>query len=902
MKKLLIFLLVLVAPWVAYGQEVTRNVRFNSSTSSTCITLVNTGVQFHVLRWSTQGSVTAGTIKLEKTTAAACSTGFTDVIAAQDWTTSGTAAITSNAANYVRMTGAGYAGTGTIDVTYLGYRIDPTNAGTNSSNPLYVLSTYLDSADNANFPNTTTEKPVGVGGIFESALPTYSSGDKVTFHFDANGQLLVAGGGTGGGTQYTEDLIAAMDPVGNAINLIRADTPGAITSANGDNVAQRGTNYGAAYVTLLSTAGAPVPSATAGAGNVDGTTQRVTLADDGTGRIRIWNGTNTAGVTAAGELSVNVANITTDSADNANFPNTTTEKPVGVGGIFESTLPTYASGDKVTFHFDTNGQLLVAGGGVGGGTQYTEDLIAAPDPVGNAINLIRADTPAGITSANGDNVALRGTNYGAAYVTLLSTAGAPVPSATAGAGNVDATTQRMTLADDGTGRVRLWNGTNTAAVTAAGELSVNVGNLTADSADNANFPNTTTEKPVGVGGIFETTLPTYANGDKVTFHFDANGQLLVAGGSTGGGTQYTEDLIAAMDPIGNAINLIRADTPAAITSADGDNVAQRGTNYGAAYVTLLSSAGTPVPSATAGAGNVDGTTQRMTLADNGTGRLRLWDGTNTVAVTAGGALTVTGGGGGTQYTDNVAAATNPIGNAVNLVRQDTPAAITAANGNNVSQRGTNYGAAYVTLLSSAGAPVPTASTGAGGVDGTTMRVTLATDQAAMVGLAIYPEEAAETGGGNLQMMGAVRRDTPASSSTVSGRNSTLNTTADGALWVTTTPGTTGGWSTFNATAGDGATACTNSAQTVKSTQGTFGGYEVYNPNSSAAFLVIYNATAPTVGTTTAAKVIGIPAGALANYSLPNGVQFSTAITIACVTTETGAGAPTTALDVNINYK
>ena len=53
---------------------------------------------------------------------------------------------------------------------------------------------------------------------------------------------------------------------------------------------------------------------------------------------------------------------------------------------------------------------------VGGGTQYTEDAAAAANPVGNALNLIRADSLAGVTSADGDNVAARGTDKGELYV------------------------------------------------------------------------------------------------------------------------------------------------------------------------------------------------------------------------------------------------------------------------------------------------------------------------------------------------------------------------------------------------------------------------------------------------------------------------------------------------------
>lgn len=61
--------------------------------------------------------------------------------------------------------------------------------------------------------------------------------------------------GAAAGTQYTEDAAAAANPVGNALMLVRVDTPASTVSANGDNVAQRGTDYGSAYVTLLDSSG-----------------------------------------------------------------------------------------------------------------------------------------------------------------------------------------------------------------------------------------------------------------------------------------------------------------------------------------------------------------------------------------------------------------------------------------------------------------------------------------------------------------------------------------------------------------------------------------------------------------------------------------------------------------------
>jgi hypothetical protein len=73
--------------------------------------------------------------------------------------------------------------------------------------------------------------------------------------------------------------------------------------------------------------------------------------------------------------------------------------------------------------------------------------------------------------------------------------------------------------------------------------------------------------------------------------------------------------------------------------------------------------------------------------------------------------------------------------------------------------------------------------GAGNTGTGSPRVTIATDQAALVGLGIYTEDNGETAGGNLAMSGTVRRDTAASSAGTSGDNATLNTDATGLLWT-----------------------------------------------------------------------------------------------------------------------
>lgn len=119
--------------------------------------------------------------------------------------------------------------------------------------------------------------------------------------------------------------------------------------------------------------------------------------------------------------------------------------------------------------------------------------------------------------------------------------------------------------------------------------------------------------------------------------------------SFGGGTEYTEDAAAAADPVGKAIILVRSDTPATVTNTDGDNVAQRGTNYGAAYVQVVNSSGSFVDSF----------------------------------------------GGGTQYTEDAAAASDPVGTQLISRRRDSLSSEVTTDGDVIAVNSTGKGELYV---------------------------------------------------------------------------------------------------------------------------------------------------------------------------------------------------------------
>jgi hypothetical protein len=206
----------------------------------------------------------------------------------------------------------------------------------------------------------------------------------------------------------------------------------------------------------------------------------------------------------------------------------------------------------------------------------------------------------------------------------------------------------------------------------------------------------------GAVAAIKATVLDYANSNPLAVRLtDTAGDYIAAGA----GTQYTEDVAAAADPIGTALILVRKDTPAATVSTDGDNIAQRGTNFGAAYVTLLDAAGAPV------------------------------------AV-----------GGGTQYTEDVASAADPIGTQLIARRRDTLASETTTDGDNTACNSTAKGELYVKHVDAI--PVTNAGTFVVQENGAALTaLQLIDDPVVVLGTATYTEAASK---GNT--VAAVRRD------------------------------------------------------------------------------------------------------------------------------------------------
>lgn len=167
------------------------------------------------------------------------------------------------------------------------------------------------------------------------------------------------------------------------------------------------------------------------------------------------------------------------------------------------------------------------------------------------------------------------------------------------------------------------------------------------------------------------------------------------------------------------------------------------------------------------------------------------------------------------------------------------------------------------------------------------------------------EDAAHSSGDHGIMALAVRDDAPAAVSGTDGDYEPLHVSAEGGLWVTPTPSTAGGLSTFMASGSDGSSILVATAQAIKASAGAMYGYYAYNPEAAVTFVHFYNTAAAsvTVGTTNPMMTFAIPAGAAANLSFPHGVAFSnTGWSCAATTTAGGNTAPGTGVSLVVWYK
>lgn len=337
--------------------------------------------------------------------------------------------------------------------------------------------------------------------------------DYIPFTTDSTGALRVTGGG--GGTEYTEDAAAAANPVGNASILIRSDTPATQVSTDGDNVAQRGTNYGAAFCQIVTSSGAFVDSFGGGTQYTEGDTDAsitgtAALMEVAANELRPLQGTVADGLLvnlgANNDISVTSSALPTGASTAAN-QTTIIGHIDGLEGLL------------TTIDADTS-----ALAGCVAGTEVQVDIVGALPAGTNAIGKLAANS--GVDIGDVDVVSLTGSaiahdaadsgnphKIGFKATTSLSgltlVANGDRTDALGGVDGVQIIRPHCNLEDIVTGQAAITDGSSTSVIAAQGAgvktyiTSVIIANTSATAV--------TVDLRDGTAGSVKATLPVPAN-------------------------------------------------------------------------------------------------------------------------------------------------------------------------------------------------------------------------------------------------------------------------------------------------------------------------------------------------------------------------------------------------------
>lgn len=667
----------------------------------------------------------------------------------------------------------------------------------------------------------------------------------------------------GGGTQYTEDAVAAANPTGTAVNLVRQDTPAALVTLDGDNVTQRGTNYGAAYAQIVTSAGAFVDTfgggtqyadaaargtATGTLAMVDDGTNIQSLSGDSTGKLNVNNISGTVSLPTGAATS---AKQDTGNTSLASIDGKITAVNTGAVVVSSSALPAGASTLAEQQSQTTALQLI-------------DDAVYASDATISKVVGIGGqfdDTAPGTTTENSVRPVRMSTRrelYNQIRDAAGNERGANVTAGNALVVDGSASTQPISAAS-----LPLPTG----AATLAGQTQpgVDIGDVTVNNAAGAAAVN------IQDGGNSITVDGAVTTSGTVT---EANSAAILTS------TQLIDDTIKTLGTDtyleattkGNLIAVVRRDANTSLVDTTNEVAPLQVNATGelkVAQIQALPTGANVIGALTANqsvnVAQVNGVTPLMGNGVTGTGSNRVTLASDGTAISTVGYMSV--------KVDQTTVGTT---NAISLAQIG---ANTVASGNGVS----STGVLRVAQVSDGTGVLATVST--------------VTNLSQLAGAAIAMNTGVRSAG-TQRVTIATDDIVPASQSgtwTVQPGN-----TANSTPWLTTqTPKTTGGLTTFHLVS-----AATTNATNIKASAGQVFGWFIYNSNASARKLVFHNtAGTPTAGAAVFFSIV-IPPTSGANVEYTNGIAFSTGIAITTVTGLADADSAAVALNdliINVFY-
>ena len=576
---------------------------------------------------------------------------------------------------------------------------------------------------------------------------TVDSGDVGVLAMDASRRLLVSieadNAGIGGGTQYTEDAVAAADPVGNAQILVREDAPVSIAT-DGDNVALRGTEYGALYAQIVSSSGSFIDSFGGGTQYTEGATDASI-----TGTALLWEdgGDTLATVTAANPLPVD--------GSGATQPISAASLPLPSGAATaanQSTIISHVDGlEALLTTIDADTSSIMSSVAVIDNSVFVDDSAftvgtSRVQAVGAMLDDTATDSvnegDVGVVRMSSDRRLLVDADVsGTVTANLSATDNAVLDAIQAAVETLDNAiagsemqvdiVSAPTLTVDGSGVTQPVSAASlplpTGAATAANQLpdghNVTVDNASLAVTNAGTFATQVDGAALTALQLIDDPVATISATplQRVAIFDDSDTQIT----TFGGGQQYVEDAVAPAAPTGTNPMLVREDAPTA-QGADGDWVGQRATAYGAAFAQIVDSSGNFIDSfggssaaedtdnAAAGAtllsvGGVynspvptysAGDAAQLQQDSRGNLKVQIASGADTAAITGTGldvniAGDAVGIGGGTQYDEDTAHTTGDTGTMSLAVRNDVLAALAGTDGDYAPFQVNAAGALYV---------------------------------------------------------------------------------------------------------------------------------------------------------------------------------------------------------------
>ncbi len=446
-------------------------------------------------------------------------------------------------------------------------------------------------------------------------------------------------------------------------------------------------------------------------------------------------------------------------------------------------------------------------------------------------------------------------------------------------GGVEATAIRVTLASDSTGVVSVDDNGSTLSIDDGG------GTITVDGT-------------VAVSGT--VTVGSHAVTNAGTFATQVDGAALTA-------LQLIDDVVFAEDTAaqaadkGVAILAVRRDADTSLVGTDGDYANLQVNAAGSLKVAITAGAGSGGTSIADGATFTRDTTS-VTLAaaavESSAPTLTNGDAA-ALSMTTGGALRVAVASGGVSgVVEDAASAGGEEGVLILGVRRDTAASSSGTDGDFSTLNLDSTGRLHVNVgntVTVASHAVTNAGTFATQIDGSALTALQLIDNTILV------DDAAFTPATSSVNMAGFQADETATDSVDEGDAGAARMTLDRKQIVTVQGHTAGGLTIFRSLDID------ETEEEIKASAGTLYFIHAMNMVSTARYLKFYNATAAnvTVGSTTPVLTLPIPAnsttGAGFTVSIPQGLAFATAITVACTTgvADADTGAPG-ANDVIIN--